>query len=169
MNTRYHSHMPSISFASGIVRIVGPTLPNCWRARSIWSQSTNNCGKFQVTYVCNWMCQTTFWIRGVQVWNADFFLKEHVKFARMMKSTLFKVCSIACHISSPPFGQFVNTTSIKSSLFAANNSSSHFFTSSYESKRCSTNAWPIDVKGEDEHKCFDPRLGKVMLSITRTL
>ena len=76
-------------------------------------------------------------IPTVQVLNAIFFLKKHVKFGRMIKIALFKVRSIIC---------FVNTAAVKSFHFAANLSSSHFFTSSYESKRCSASTWPIDAK-----------------------
>ena len=44
----------------------------------------------------------------------------------MIKSTLFKVCSIACYTFFPSFGEFMNTTPVKSFSFAANHSSSHF-------------------------------------------
>ena len=74
-----------------------------------------------------------------------FLLKNQVKFGRMIKSALFKVCSIACYTLIPSFGQFVNITPVKIYPLVANHSSSHFFTSSYESKRCSVSAWPIDV------------------------
>ena len=50
---------------------------------------------------------------GVQIWNAEFFLKEHVKFGRILKSALFKVCSITGYTFFPFFGQFVNTTSVQ--------------------------------------------------------
>ena len=50
----------------------------------------------------------------------------------MIKSALFKVWFIACYTFSPSFGKFVNTTSVKSFLFAAKRLSSHFSTSSYE-------------------------------------
>ena len=43
-------------------------------------------------------------IPGLRVLNGDFFLKEYVKFGGMIKSTLFKFCSIACYIFSPSFG-----------------------------------------------------------------
>ena len=67
-------------------------------------------------------------------------LKKHIKFGRMIKSALFKICSIAFHTFFPPFGQFVDTTPVKSSPFTANHSSSHFFTSPYESKCCRASA-----------------------------
>ena len=53
--------------------------------------------------------KTTYW-PGVQVWNADFFLKTYVKFEKMIKSASFKIYPIACYTFSPFFGQFVNTT-----------------------------------------------------------
>ena len=40
-------------------------------------------------------------------------LKKHVKFGRIIKSDLFKVCSIFCYTFFPSFGQFVNTTKVK--------------------------------------------------------
>ena len=49
--------------------------------------------------------------------KCGFFLKKHVKCGKMIKSNLFKVCSIAFYTFSPSFEQFVNTTSIKSSFF----------------------------------------------------
>ena len=60
--------------------------------------------------------------------------KKHLKFGKMIKSALFEVCSIACYTFFPSYGQFMNTTPVKSSPLAANRSSSHFFTSSYEPK-----------------------------------
>ena len=42
-----------------------------------------------------------------------FFFKKHVKIRRMIKSVLFKVCSIACYTFFPSFGQFLNTTPLK--------------------------------------------------------
>jgi len=39
--------------------------------------------------------------------------KKHVKFGRMIKRDLFKVCSIASYTFFPPFEQFVDTTSVK--------------------------------------------------------
>ena len=39
--------------------------------------------------------------------------KKHVKFERMIKRDLFKVCSIASYTFFPSFGQFVDTTPIK--------------------------------------------------------
>ena len=65
------------------------------------------------------------------------FLKKHVKFGRMVKSASFNACSIACYIYFPIFRAIYEYYASKSSPFAANRSSSHFFTSSYESKRCS--------------------------------
>jgi len=64
-----------------------------------------------------------------------FFQKKHVKFGRMIKRDLFKVCSIASYTFFPSFGQFVNTTSVKIFPFCREHSSSYFFTSSYEPKR----------------------------------
>ena len=55
---------------------------------------------------------------GVQVWNNGFFsLKKHVKVGRMIKSALFKLCSIACYTFFPSFGQFVNTKPVKTFPF----------------------------------------------------
>ena len=42
-----------------------------------------------------------------------FFPKKHVKFGRMIKRDLFKVCSIASYTFFPSFGQFVDTTPVK--------------------------------------------------------
>ena len=42
-------------------------------------------------------------IQGVQVYNADFFPKKHVKFGRMKKRALFIVCSIAFYRFLPTF------------------------------------------------------------------
>ena len=39
---------------------------------------------------------------------AFLFLKEHVKFERMIKSVSFEVFSIACYIFFPSFAKFVN-------------------------------------------------------------
>ena len=39
--------------------------------------------------------------------------KKHVKFGRMIKRNLFKVCSIASYTFFPSFGQFVDTTPVK--------------------------------------------------------
>jgi len=51
---------------------------------------------------------------GVQVWNDDFFpQKKHIKFGRMIKRDLFKICSIASYTFFPSFGQFVDTTPVK--------------------------------------------------------
>ena len=71
--------------------------------------------------------------------------KKHVKFGRMIKRNLFKVCSIASYTFFPSFEQFVDTTPVKIFPFCREHSSSHFFTSSYESKHCSASAWPIDA------------------------
>ena len=38
------------------------------------------------------------------------FLKNNVKFGKMIKSPSFKVCHITCYTFSPSFWQFVNTT-----------------------------------------------------------
>ena len=38
-----------------------------------------------------------------------FFQKKYVKFGRMIKRALFKVCSIASYTFFPSFGQFVDT------------------------------------------------------------
>ena len=73
------------------------------------------------------------------------FKEKNIIFGRMIKSALFKVCSIACYTFFPTFGQIVNTTPVKSLSFAANHSSSHFFTSLYEAKRYPASAWPIDA------------------------
>ena len=87
-------------------------------------------------------CQTFLaCLPSAQVWNADFSLKKYVEFGRIIKSALFKVCPIAFYTCYPSFEQFVNTTPVKSSPFAAN----HFLTSSYESKPCSASAWFIDT------------------------
>ena len=40
-------------------------------------------------------------------------LKKHVKFGKMIKSDLFKVCSVACYTFFSSFGKFVNTTPLK--------------------------------------------------------
>ena len=45
--------------------------------------------------------------------SADFFLRLHVILGRMIKSALFKACSMVCYTLFPSFGQFVNTTPIK--------------------------------------------------------
>lgn len=69
----------------------------------------------------------------------------HVYFAGMLHEGLFKVCFIASYIFFSSFGPFVNTTSVKILLYVANHSPSHFFfISSYESKRYSADASPID-------------------------
>jgi len=55
-------------------------------------------------------------IPGVQVWNDDFFPKKtirKIKFGRMIKRDLFKVCFIASYIFFPSFGQFVDITPVK--------------------------------------------------------
>ena len=74
-----------------------------------------------------------------------FFLNKLVKFGRIIKSAIFKICSIACYTFFASFGHFVNTTPGNTSPFAENHSSNHFFTSSYEPRRCSASAWPIDA------------------------
>ena len=52
--------------------------------------------------------------------KGGFFLEKYVEFGRMVKSILFKVCSIACYSFSPSFEQFVNTTTVKINRFGAN-------------------------------------------------
>ena len=77
-------------------------------------------------------------IPGVQVWNVNFsFLKKHVKFGRMIKSDLFKVCSIACCTFFPSFGQFVNTTPVKIFPFCCEPFTETFF---HIFVRCSASA-----------------------------
>ena len=50
-----------------------------------------------------------------QVYIFEMFIynKNHVTFDRMIKSALFKVCSIAYYIFFPSFGGFMNTTPVK--------------------------------------------------------
>ena len=42
-----------------------------------------------------------------------FFSKKHIKFGRMIKRDLFKVCFIASYTFFPSFGQFVDTMPVK--------------------------------------------------------
>ena len=59
--------------------------------------------------------------------------KKHFKFGKIIKRDLFKVYSIASYTFFPSFGQFVDTTPVKIFPFCREHSSSHFFTSSYQS------------------------------------
>ena len=77
------------------------------RKFSLWLAMIQSLNKLSV-WPFNWL----FWLPGVQVWNEDFFLRNHVKFGTMINNALFKVCSIACYIFFPSFGQFVNTMSV---------------------------------------------------------
>ena len=45
--------------------------------------------------------------------KCGFFPKKHVKFGRIIKSALFKVCSIVCYTFFSFLGQFVNITLVK--------------------------------------------------------
>ena len=64
------------------------------------------------------------------------FPKKNVKFGKMIKSVLFKVCSVAFYTFPPSLGQFVNNMPVKIFSFCCELFTRHFFTSSYESKRC---------------------------------
>ena len=78
-------------------------------------------------------------VRNYQMYKYEMRIKKkHVKYGKMIKRALFKVCSIASYTFFPSFGQFVDTTSVK--IFPLCHSSSYFFTSSYEPKRCSVSA-----------------------------
>ena len=78
-----------------------------------------------------------------QMYKCGFcFLKNRVKFGRMIKSVLFKVCPIACYTFFLTFGQYHGEYHV---LLLRAIYRVIFFSFSYEPKRCSASAWSIDV------------------------
>ena len=69
---------------------------------------------------------------------------KHVKFGRMIKIALLKVCTNSCYIFFPSLGQFMNTTPVKIFPFCHKTLIEPIFLY-LRTYCCSGNAWPIDA------------------------
>ena len=85
-----------------------------------WAKSEINWPLLRDVSTCNFCWYN--WLKSAP--NGDIYTRctsmkyqlsslKHVKFGRMMKNALFKVCSIACYTFFSSFGQLVNTTPVK--------------------------------------------------------
>ena len=117
----------------------------------LWS----NFGNLLIILSMLYKIKTTFWHTKLKLtyqvykYETIFSQKKHVKFERMIKRDLYKICSIVSYTFFPSFGQFMDTALVKIFPFCHEAFIEPFFHIFIRTKRYSASAWPIDANSDN--------------------